>query len=437
MPFSLIQNTMFLESDEIAICLLIVRLKHLEVRRQKWVLAGISYLLYNYPSKLIKPIKWFMKNIKEFMDVSVISVLQILFEYSEIDNNYAKNFKQELEELLPSSNFTKDSIISILLDLEQIEYENKPDESTTSTNIDPAKVEFISEMNSRNRFLSRYVFDLEPLVAKYFDAINKKEYSEHVSRMFFNRMYETVVENICFENEWLKIVNEDLIKLISNSEYVMDIDMIFYKMSFDIKAVIAYQNSLSIRPKMPLPREINTNDDSIEVNDGWVLLANYEKQSQFKRSYSDDTETLDQSIGGIVFGMGCRFPFSEYQLDTKSIWEPPGREHFGLKHFKSAMVLSSIEHQNLERMFLLWIYPEMLATLGLEVSSFNEGIQAVNEQGDVILKLVCWECDFLGYEKITDEIAKLEGAQLLMREDYFQKLCSIIKAKPKYLKVII
>lgn len=432
-----IQNTMSLENDEIAICLLLVRLKHPEVRRQKWTLTGISYLLYNYPNKLIKPIKWFVKNNKEFLDVSIISVLQILLEYSATDNNYSENFRHELKELLPSHNFMKDSIITKLLALEQIKYENKPDERTNITNIDSAKVEFISEKNSRNKFLSICIFDFATLVSKYFNAINKKEYSEQVGRMFFNRMYETVVENICFENEWLKIVNKDLIKLISDSENVMDIDMIFDRMSFDIKTIIAYQNSLSHRPRIPLPPEINTNDDSIEAKDGWVILANYEKQSQFKRSYTDDTETLDQSIGGIVFGKGSKFPFSEYQLDTKRIWNVPMTGIFDLKHFRNAMVLSGIEHQDIERMYLLWTYPEILEALELKISSFNEGIQAVNKQGDVILKLVCWECDFLGYEKITDEIAKLEGAQLLMREDYFQKLCSIIKAKPKYSKVVI
>lgn len=431
-----IQNTMSFEIDEIGICLLFARLKHPEVRRQKWALTGISYLLYNHPNKLIKPIKWFLENSEDFMDVAVISVLQILLEYFETDGNYVENFKQELENLLPSCDFLKDFIISVLLDTEQIKYNDIEDDGNTQS-IDSSRVKYFSEMNNRNRFLTSCGFDLKPSIAKYYEVINKKEYREQIGRMFYNQLHGTMVENICFENEWIRIINRAVIKFISNSKTnTIDLDMIFANTSFDIKTLIAYQHSLSLRPKIPLPQNLDTSDESIMVMDEWIILAHYEKQSQFKKSSLGNTDASCQSFGGVVFGNKCIFPFSKYQLNTRSIWEFTWMSMLGIKNFKEPMVLSSIEHLGLEKMYLLWIYPQILGALELEISSFNEGIQAKNKQGEVVLKFICWECDFLGYESITDEVARLEGAQLMIRDDYFQRLCIMFNTKPKYIRLI-
>ena len=77
----------------------------------------------------------------------------------------------------------------------------------------------------------------------------------------------------------------------------------------------------------------------------------------------------------------------------------------------------------------------MVQQLNLTVVRNSEGLYAINEQGEKIVIMRTWSCEHIGSgynSSLADEIPTLEGTDLIIREDYFIKLCMFFKHAPKY-----
>lgn len=113
-----LKNDLEMNHDELLICILLTRMKSGEVERQKWVLSGINYLLSNNNLLLIKPLKWFLKNKDNFLEISFLLILQVLWEYCfEKNYKYKDNFLEELKYIYPTENFMINQMLEGLLEI--------------------------------------------------------------------------------------------------------------------------------------------------------------------------------------------------------------------------------------------------------------------------------------------------------------------------------
>ena len=84
-------------------------------------------------------------------------------------------------------------------------------------------------------------------------------------------------------------------------------------------------------------------------------------------------------------------------------------------------IFNSIESNN-----ILWLNSYFIKEFSLKLDSFNKGLRAINENNEVILEFRQWRKDLIGngasFVGHDSNIAKLEGCDLLLREDYFEEL---------------
>ncbi|MBK7956928.1 MAG: hypothetical protein IPK03_01715 [Bacteroidetes bacterium] len=423
-----LSNELNMNIDEIHICLLFCRFKSFTVQKFHIVLSSISILLYEDSKKLINPIKWFISNYEHFNKSIILVVLELLVLYEEENNGYFKNFESELKIIYPTDYFLIDYIIEDIFNL--------PIRSKLHLNneliypIAEEEVDFLFGLNHRHRILEIIGLDIKNILGKFkakFSGINR-EYLD----LYYNRMHGSSVNNIYFSDYLLKLINEDYynkFKSFANSYQVYD------NIKIDIKSIIAQNLSLSVRPnelkKYSDYDEIASYSLEVSVNEGWVRIAHYECELIEQELYKlKDYKTF----GGITFNAENKsiFPFSGYRLDMATVWEEYRHDY----EFEDTIVFSFIQKQfQIEDFKILWLNPVIVERLNLKVCDFLSGLYAQNDDNEIVLKFNSWYSQYLAtdYSKdISHEIPKLDGSELLIREDYFNKICEMFDSKPKY-----
>ena len=92
-------------------------------------------------------------------------------------------------------------------------------------------------------------------------------------------------------------------------------------------------------------------------------------------------------------------------------------------------------HDGLENYNMLWLNQSLADELQIQRSDFIEGFIGRNHRGEIVLKCNFWKEDYVGDGMITgirDEIPRLEGMELLIHKDYFEKLKEYYNTKPIY-----
>ncbi len=110
----LLKDDLNMDIEEVFICLLFTRFNSNTTERHHWTLSGLYYLYENFPEKMIKPTKWFLKNDKFFLTSNLIIILEILYDIEE--QTYIQNFYNELSELYPSEYYLINYLIESLID---------------------------------------------------------------------------------------------------------------------------------------------------------------------------------------------------------------------------------------------------------------------------------------------------------------------------------
>ena len=67
----------------------------------------------------------------------------------------------------------------------------------------------------------------------------------------------------------------------------------------------------------------------------------------------------------------------------------------------------------------------LLEVLEIKIDNYNNGLQAINNKNEIVLKFRSWKDGLIG-DDINDNVPKFEGCDLLMREDYYKKLNVLI-----------
>jgi hypothetical protein len=407
-------------TEEKVISIMFSRLKSPTVERQHRAFAAINYLFRYHPDNVIKPTKWFLKNSKSFLDLTVISFLQILVNYSAQNPEYIIYLEPELSSMLLNSSFPIKYLISEILNIEVDFNMESVDDEEISLHASTEDIDFLVYSHENLQSLLPYGLDVKRIANIFYSKIRDKEFRKEIGELLYNRMDCLLIPNIYFDDVLIETLNGDILRLIGLSCLSPEIfPEIMYLLCVDLETLIAYQNSISTRPIIPLPSELDDTVIDIDISGDWITLAHYEEQfiSNHKKSHTIRvlmTPVLDRrsvTPDILYFLMGDFF--------------------IGGKHSAMPIIEGRIKYHGFERMFLLWLPENLFNLLSLEMDDFNNGIIAKDRNDQIVLKLIQWETDYLGYERLDQEMPKLKGSQLILRKDLFQELCKFTNSVPK------
>lgn len=92
-------------------------------------------------------------------------------------------------------------------------------------------------------------------------------------------------------------------------------------------------------------------------------------------------------------------------------------------NFDGFTTVMDIQDDMYESLRILWIAPQLFSLLKFEMLPLTNGFCAKNSEGEVVLKYNAWREDYMG-ERFDEEIPKLSGSELLIREDYYNQIAS-------------
>jgi hypothetical protein len=241
--------------------------------------------------------------------------------------------------------------------------------------------------------------------------------------IFTNRSVDMYSPNIFLEN----VIFEEVNKYLYKNNY----DLNFFKrdIQLDIKTLIATQNSIIERPKITRPSEIEEGfkPELININ-GFIQIARFESEMIENENGWRRKGQIILFEGLSIFGE--KKPFIEY-LPSSLIW-------FNAFYYKPFIIGFVKKFNSIEADNTLWVDSLLLSELGLYLDNFNNGIQALNEENEVVLKFRQWRSNLInnGSSLVGQDsnIAKLEGCDLILREDYYEQLKMIIPDMEFYSK---
>lgn len=256
---------------------------------------------------------------------------------------------------------------------------------------------------------------------------NRIESSKDIFSLFSNRVYSLSSQNINLEN----IIFEESNKFIYKK--YKDIFNFDVTLKQDLKSLIAMKNSLIERPSIDRPSQIleGIKDDLDEI-DRYVRIAKFENELVVNDFGKDKKQH-------IVFEGLTPFenekPFFEY-LPSSLIWLDAfyyGQEKKLIGFCKKC--------NSIEAKYLLWLDSIELQHLGLTLDNYNNGLRALNDKNEVILKFRYWSEEPLenssSHTNIDSNLSKIEGCELLLRRDYLDLLKVLVTDLKYVIKKIV
>ncbi len=275
--------------------------------------------------------------------------------------------------------------------------------------------------NDYIRYLKHLAIDRSEILKNIEHRLDDKD----LFSIYENRSYSMLSPNIILEN----IIFEEINKYLYSKGY--ELDLFKRDIEIDLKTLIATQNSIIERPKIINPSNIEEGfKEELYFENNFIQIARFESEIIEKEQGWGREGQIILFEGLSIFG--DESPFFEH-LPSSLIWDNalyfpdyPFILWFGKK-------FNSIESNN-----ILWINSLLQNNLGLILDNWNNGLQALNENKEVVLKFRQWRSKLVGngasFVGQDSNISKLEGCDLMIRHDYYEKLKLIVPAIEFYSK---
>lgn len=117
--WSLVESNQFLSgmnADELAVTLMLAKMKNLDSTIQREVLFAIHYLINYETNLLIKPIKWFFENLIGFNQLSIVAVLELIYLKKDKLIILIEQCKDDLKKCQKIGNFYIDSLVDKIIE---------------------------------------------------------------------------------------------------------------------------------------------------------------------------------------------------------------------------------------------------------------------------------------------------------------------------------
>ncbi|HLD53858.1 MAG TPA: ATP-binding protein [Sediminibacterium sp.] len=427
---TVLDDSLEMTIEEILIAIILSRFRTGTTERSQWATAGLSYFMEHSQDKLVKPLQWFFQKREKFLDTVLAIILQLLLKQKEKGNNYYLHFEGELKDIFPKHQFLIDFLLSQLLGeplsgINTVERLIYPDLKENDRNA-------LSGLNIRFGILEDCDIDMDHVFSKYLGGFRHK-YEDYL-KLYWNNAYKTSVPNVYSSEFLLDTLYTDHYNELKSLARFVEKDLFKYTVSIDTSSILAQMRSLALRPANLLkPHELSdhyTIDDFVETD--WMRIAHYEKEFKDEGGLRSK---LFKSYGGIVFSDKEAdkkiFPYSDYRLYPIFIWGGEFPEY----EIDKTVVFSILQDDPLESYKLLWLNPVLVKHLGLQGKNIDSGLVAINDLKEPVMKMRTWSTNYLGdgyRTSLEDEIARYQGTDLIIRKDYFDKLCSYFNVTPSY-----
>lgn len=269
--------------------------------------------------------------------------------------------------------------------------------------------EQIIDNNKYILYLDSIGLETKLIKDKIQSRLNQDENKKKVFDAFSNRVHELTSFNIYVEN----CIFEEL-NIYLNEKYKEEV--IFEDdVRLDIKTLIAIKNSELERPNISMPFDLVDGVSQIEKTNDFIRIARFENQLIF--------DNYRRTGNNIIFqGISSQKQVRQLFFDCSSdlIWE---NEFLTDNPYK--LIGFQQQFYSVEAKYILWIDSDLLYMLDLKLEDHNHGLLAINEFGETVIQFRSWREDLIGSD-MNDNVAKLEGCDLIIREDYFDKLQEIV-----------
>lgn len=254
-----------------------------------------------------------------------------------------------------------------------------------------------------------------------------KDFSENEIKWFVNSSYNVLSPNTYAENLVFRKVSSFLNKEYSDSVIFEGVGRI------DLRTMIATSVSQIKRPDVELPSEMQRGFKDFSREGDFVTLSRFERQF-IPRRFGDDegSKTFVLLEGGLLdeIEMNPLFNFP----DTDSIWS--NEFCFDIPTIQGVRT----NFNSVESSCVLWINGNLMEEMGLSLDHYTNGLRALNQSGEIVLKYRYWKEELIGngpsFVGQDANIPKLEGCDLVMRQDYFIMLQNILPSLFYYSHII-
>ena len=285
-----------------------------------------------------------------------------------------------------------------------------------------------------NQFLdiiktSKYIVYLSNIGIDTDEIANEivKNIDENDIKAFGNDSHKMYSSNACIESVVFKHVCKYLYAGYKDSAIFES------ENKLDIKTIIATSKSLIQRPNIIKPSDAVEGFKDPDYEDGFVIISKFEIELIAEAHEGKRTKIRTMVFEGLLPNKVERNPLPHCSY-SKNIWESTYCDDEGSLQ-GLCLNIDSIESQ-----YALWMNSELLSMLGLRLDNYNNGLRALNSNDEIVLQFRCWREKLIGngasFVGMDSNIAKLEGCDLILREDYFNKLKKIIPDVVYYSKLI-
>ena len=253
-----------------------------------------------------------------------------------------------------------------------------------------------------------------------------KNIDENEIRAFGNNSQKMYSSNACLESVVFKHVCKYLYGEPKGSVVFEN------ENKLDIKTIIATSKSLIQRPNIIKPSDTVAGFKEPDYEDGFVIISRFEKELNAEGYERKSTKMGTMVFEGLLLHEIEINPLPHCK-QTNHIWENT------YCFDKGSLQGLCLNIDSIEAQFVLWVNSEILDMLGLKLDNYQNGLRALNSSNEIVLKFRSWREKLIGngasFIGTDSNIAKLEGCDLILREDYFNKLKKIIPNVVYYTEV--
>lgn len=272
---------------------------------------------------------------------------------------------------------------------------------------------YLNNLGIENDRVKESVFDnydescLEAFINNYHGLLSPNTYVESL-------VYEEVCKYLHSDDEFRRsVIFEDTIRI-------------------DVRTIIAVSNSLIQRPNLPRPSDtVEGFREPYEENE-FVTVSRFEKELVTDDYGGRRQHKVCVAFEGLLPKKIEVNPLPE-RGHTNNIWLD---EYYC--HQQNIQGFNT-NFNSIESNYVLWMNSTLLNTLGLKLDEYNSGLRALNSDNEIVLIYRCWRDQLIGngssFVGTNSNIAKLEGCDLILRKDYFDRVKKIIPNVVYYTKV--
>ncbi|MCU9997609.1 hypothetical protein ACEE49_10610 [[Pasteurella] aerogenes] len=254
--------------------------------------------------------------------------------------------------------------------------------------------------------------DKKSIIDKIISNFDKYQFD-----MFINNVHGYLSQNIYAENLIFSIIFQEL-----NHQ---DFDFCH---SLDLKSVIATSNSFIQRPNIIKPSEVINDFKEPDLENGFIRMARFERQIVLG-TYRNNNKNFIVFEGLLPYKEKINPLFDRFNLSSDHIWN----DNF-LYGYPIIQVLST-QTNSINFPYILWINSGLLKYLKLVLDDYKNGLQALDCNGEIIIKFRCWRENLIGSGD-NGNIPTLEGCDLTIRKDYYDKLKAFIPDMAFYSEIL-